>query len=459
MQEDNKRNDKQFDWLNDSDEDHTFSRNIDTNESLERFKKAVDARDKSRDTQSYNFESENSSEFKSVHHGHEDDINPKLKAYIDDSIKKTKKKGTFVKGLALVIAGSLIGTMVGMNLPKKESKQILNQKSTQAINISAAEEYNIESAVAKKATPSVVGIQVNVQKRVAGFWNDQIVQGEAIGSGVIVSKDGYILTNAHVVADANKEDGANVLFSDNSKATAKILYVDKTLDLAVIKVDKKDLTPIEMGDSEDVKVGDKAIAIGNPVGLNLQSTLTSGYISGINRSIQMRDSSVLDGLFQTDAAINSGNSGGALLNKNGELIGINTAKVQSTDGIGFAIPINVAKPIVDSFKKDGSFESVQLGIRGVNLDVYQQYAGDSEIFDGKKGVVIIDVPSTGNAYKSGLKAKDLIISINDKPIESMNKLKQVLLTISKGESADVKVYRNGQEKTIKVQFEGQSANI
>lgn len=459
MTEDNNRNDKHFDWLNDSDNDNSFRQESDTNDSLERFKDAVNAREKMKDTQSYNFENASENSHNSQP-SNEDGINPNLKAYIDDNINKSKRKGVFAKGLALVIAGSLIGTMVGMNLPNnKGNNQVSNQASPQAVNISASEEYNIESAVAKKATPSVVGIQVNLQRKGGGFWNDQIIQGEAIGSGVIVSKDGYILTNAHVVADANKDEGANVLFYDNSKAKAKILFVDETLDLAIIKVDKTGLTPIEMGDSEGVKVGDKAIAIGNPVGLNLQSTLTSGYVSGVNRSIQMQDSSVLDGLFQTDAAINSGNSGGALLNKKGQLIGINTAKVQSTDGIGFAIPINIAKPIVDSFIKDGTFESVQLGIRGVNLDVYQQYSGDAEKFGDKKGVVIIDVPSNGNAYKAGLKSKDLIVSINGKPIESMNKLKQVLLTISKGQTADVKVIRNGQEKTIKVQFQDQSPNI
>lgn len=434
---DDDRNDMHFDWLDDDDENDSFQSDPqDTRESLERFKEAVNARESMKD-----------------------DIDPKLKRYIDDSVRKSRKKGAFARGLALVVAGSLIGTMIGFRLPRKPSQDLSGQGPSQAVNISASEEYNIESAVAKKAIPSVVGIQVNLQRRIQGFWNDQIVQGEAIGSGVIVSEDGYILTNAHVVAEANKEEGANVLFYDNSKANARILFVDQTLDLAVIKVDKKGLTPIELGDSENVKVGDKAIAIGNPVGLNLQSTLTSGYISGINRSIQMQDSSVLDGLFQTDAAINSGNSGGALLNKNGQLIGINTAKVQSTDGIGFAIPINIAKPIIESFINDGTFEAVQLGIRGVNLDVYQQYAGDGDRFNEQKGVVIIDVSPNGNAYRAGLKSKDLIISINDEHIESMNKLKQVLLTISKGQTADVKVLRNGSEKTIKVTFDGQSPNI
>ncbi|MDO5026567.1 MAG: trypsin-like peptidase domain-containing protein [Tissierellia bacterium] len=464
---DNNKNDRHFDWLDDDkdgDDYRTYKQGVDhTEDSLERFRQAVDARDRMREGRDFDFEKKDEKKESQQEFSNEDSpeqIDPKLKKYIDMSIKKSSKKPAFMKGLALVIAGSLIGTMVGARLPRSNNGQdISNNVGPQSVSISASEEYNIESAVAKKATPSVVGIQVNLQRRVQGFWNDQIIQGEAIGSGVIVSQDGYILTNAHVVADADKEDGANVLFYDNSKANARILFVDQTLDLAVIKVDRTDLTPIEMGDSELVQVGDKAIAIGNPVGLNLQSTLTSGYISGINRSIQMQDSSVLDGLFQTDAAINSGNSGGALLNKNGQLIGINTAKVQSTDGIGFAIPINVAKPIIDSFIEEGSFEAVQLGIRGVNLDVYQQYAGDGDRFLDKKGVVIIDVAMNGNAQKAGLKSKDLIMEIKGEPIESMNKLKQVLLTISKGESADVKVLRNGNEQTISVIFDGQAPNI
>lgn len=450
MSDEQKRRDNHFEWLG-SEYKYSPQINQESQSSSEPERNSEPVYTNSRtmqDTQEHNFGPQFSS-----------GLTDEVKAYVDESVKKSKPKYGFLKGLALVVIGSLIGSLIGPELPWNSDVQTKIEEPAQkeAINISAKEEYNIESAVAKKATPSVVGIQVNVE-RMGGFWNDQIIEGQSIGSGVIVSEDGYILTNAHVVADARKDKGVNVLFSDNSKADAKVLFEDSNLDLAVIKVNKTGLTPIELGDSEKVAVGDKAIAIGNPVGLNLQSTLTSGYISGVNRSIQMQDGFVLDGLFQTDAAINAGNSGGALLNKNAQLVGINTAKVQSTDGIGFAIPINVAKPIINSFIETGRFESVQLGIRGVNLDVYKQYTGfEDENFD-KKGVVIVDIDPNGNAAGTDLKENDIIISINGETIESMNKLKQILLTISKGDKATVRVYRDKVEKDITIEFKGQSPN-
>lgn len=452
---DNFNKDNHFDWLNDNnDNKENFSNINPTSLNQESKDSFEETRAHDFNFQANNFKEENT--FKEENK-EERTIDDGLKAYIEKELKKTKRFA-FAKGLALVLVGSLLGSLITANFPKNSEKVLKNPSNPEAVNISAKEEYNIESAVAKKATPSVVGVQVNVQRRV-GFFDDQVIQGQAIGSGVIVSQDGYILTNAHVVSDAKDDQQVDVLFSDNSTAKAKILFRDETLDLAIIKVEKTGLQAIELGDSDHVQVGDKAIAIGNPVGLNLQSTLTSGYISGVNRSIQMQDSSVLDGLFQTDAAINSGNSGGALLNKDGKLIGINTAKVQSTDGIGFAIPVNTAKPIIKSFLEKGRFESVQLGIRGVNIDVYQQYLGSEEDLSGVKGVVVVDIARGGNASKSDLRENDIILSINDKPIESMNKLKQVLLTISEGDTAKVKIRRQGQEKEIEIKFDGQTPNV
>lgn len=389
------------------------------------------------------------------------ELSDDIKDYIDKEVqKRSKKKFGFLKALALVLVGSVLGAFIAVNIPwaKPKDTQTVSRPQNQTVNISSKEEYNVESAVAKKSIPSIVGIQVNVVRR-GGFFGEQQIQGQAIGSGVIVSADGYILTNAHVVNDANPDEGVNILFHNNETAVAKVLWKDTDLDLAIVKADKTGLTPIELGDSSEVQVGDKAIAIGNPVGLNLQSTLTSGYISGANRSIKMENGAIMDGLFQTDAAINSGNSGGALVNKEGKLIGINTAKVQSTDGIGFAIPVNVAKPVVKSFIENGMFESVQLGIRGVNLDIFKQYYQVDEKLDTEKGVVISEIPKGGNASRSDLKVKDIIVGINGESIDSMNQLKQHLLSIEKGEKATLNVIRNGKRIDVEVTFEGRESNI
>ncbi|NLW52033.1 MAG: trypsin-like serine protease [Tissierellia bacterium] len=376
----------------------------------------------------------------------------KLRGIIQEEVRKSKPKYGFLRALALVLVGSVIGSFIGFGVGKSNDKKqvAISSNNPTSISISANEEVNVENAVAEKSIPSVVGIQVNITRQ-GGFFGEQILQGEAIGSGVIVSEDGYIITNAHVIADAT-EDNINILFHNNDKAQAKLIWKDENIDLAIIKTDSTGLTPMELADSDDVKIGDKAIAIGNPVGLNLQSTLTSGYISGTNRSIQMQNGYVMDGLFQTDASINSGNSGGALVNSKGQLIGINTAKVQSTDGIGFAIPVNVAKSIINSVIDKGSFQSVQLGIQGVNLDIYRQrYELDFKV-DSTDGVLVMEVVDGGNASRTDIKPKDVIVSIDGVKIESMNKLKQVLLKYSANDKATIDIIRDGKVKQVELTF-------
>ena len=250
-------------------------------------------------------------------------------------------------------------------------------------------------------------------------------QTKGLGSGVIVSKEGYILTNNHVV-DPSKTKSVTVILSDGTKRKAKVLWSDKTLDLAVIKIDPKglDLKPVEFGDSSQVSIGDKAIAIGNPLGINLKSTLTSGYISGKDRVITLQDGSTMEGLFQTDAAINPGNSGGGLFNDKGQLIGINTAKAGNSDGIGFAIPSNLAKPILEQIIKNGKFESVSLGIRGIDVSRYNVLGQEKLPIDS--GVYIHEILSGSPAESAGLKPKDIITKVGDTKVTSNSTLKAAL---------------------------------
>lgn len=372
------------------------------------------------------------------------------KRYVDEQIRKNKPKQNFLKAVALVLVGAIVGAFAG---PLANShfgnERISNNASPNAkpLNILTKQEQNIENAVAKKAIPSVVGIRTKVQRE-SGFGGT-ISQGEAIGSGVVVSKDGYILTNAHVVSDSASL--ISVLFSDNSNAEAKVVWKDTTLDLAILKVNKNNLTPIEFGDSDKIQIGDKAIAIGNPVGLNLQSTLTSGYISGLDRSITVQGGNIMNGLIQTDASINSGNSGGALLNSEGKLIGINTAKAGNTDGIGFAIPGNIAKRVLDSVINKGEFSQVTLGIRGINVLNYKQYFANYDIKDDK-GVFISEVLRGTAAEKAGLKSNDILVGIGDEEVTSMNKLKQILLKYKTGDTVKLKVHRDGKNVDLNLTF-------
>lgn len=380
------------------------------------------------------------------------------KEYVDQQIKNSRPKFRLVKATALVLIGALLGSLLGPLANnvffQKDNTSGQSNSGNNPVNITTAEEVNVENAVAQKAIPSVVGIHTSFQtENPMMFGMPQYAEG--IGSGVIVSSDGYILTNAHVVGDNPEE--LTVVFSDNSKIPAKVVYLDETLDLAVIKVEKDNLPAITFANSDEVKIGDKAIAIGNPLGLNLQSTLTSGYISGLDRTITMQDGLSMNGLIQTDASINSGNSGGALLNSQGMLIGINTAKAGSSDGIGFAIPSNIAKNIVEQIIEQGSFSPIILGIRGMDLSIYKQYPNVD--IDRDEGVFIADVVSGSSADKSGIKVGDIILEINGETISSMNNLKQTLIKHRIGDNAKIKLLRDKEEIEVDIKFEGESPNI
>ena len=389
------------------------------------------------------------------------DDNKNFESYVDGIVQKEfekRKKANRFKSfskflLAIILASSI--SMAGTSYYLKNNnsgKSALNQAPTDqnanTTNADTSGNTTVEKSVAQKAMQSVVGITT------VGVSEDMFStqkQTSGLGSGVIVSKEGYILTNNHVV-DPSKTKSVTVIMSDGTKREAKVLWSDKTLDLAVIKIDPKglDLKPVEFGDSSKVSIGDKAIAIGNPLGINLKSTLTSGYISGKDRVITLQDGSTMEGLFQTDAAINPGNSGGGLFNDKGQLIGINTAKAGNSDGIGFAIPSNLAKPILEQIIKNGKFESVSLGIRGIDVSRYNVLGQEKLPIDS--GVYIHEILSGSPAESAGLKPKDIITKVGDTKVTSNSTLKAALLNYKIGDKVKIEVYRDGKTTTIEVTF-------
>lgn len=272
---------------------------------------------------------------------------------------------------------------------------------------------------------------------------------QGVGTGIIVDSNGYILTNSHVVSDGDATS-VNVLFSDGSDINGKVVWYDSQMDLAIVKVDKTGLTAAELGNSDDVAVGDISIAIGNPLGLDLQKSVTQGIISGLDRTISTSQSTNMTGLIQTDASINSGNSGGPLLNEKGQVIGINTAKASQGEGLGFAIPINTAKNIISKVIKDGNYEKVTLGIKGTDLETYEQAVGQD--LTGDSGVYVAEVTSGSAAEKAKMAAGDIIIKLGDTEITSMNDLNKALYGYSSGDKAEITVLRNGKEQKLTVTF-------
>jgi serine protease Do len=270
---------------------------------------------------------------------------------------------------------------------------------------------------ASKVMPAVVGVlRPIVKKTKMGIQNMA-----EVGTGVIVDPGGYILTNNHV-ADASKD--LDISLYDGRNITGKVVWSDPILDISMVKVNATGLAYAKLGNSKQVKIGDNAIAIGNPLGLKFQRSVTSGIISALNRTVQMESNTFMEDLIQTDASINPGNSGGPLINIDGEVIGINTVKVATAEGMGFAIPINMAKPIIESFKKTGTFKTPALGIEGIDIDMaaYFEYKVD-------KGVYVYNVIGGSPAYKAGIKVGDSIVSVNGVDINTLMDLKEALFRI------------------------------
>ena len=266
----------------------------------------------------------------------------------------------------------------------------------------------------------------------------------AAGSGVIISADGYIVTNNHVVDGA---DELTVTLNENSKEySARVIGADKTTDLALIKIDAKNLPAIVIANSDDVKVGEWVLAVGNPLGLN--NTVTAGIVSAKARPM---NTGGITSMIQTDAAINQGNSGGALVNTRGELIGINAMLASPTGsniGYGFAIPTSIVKKAVDDFKKYGTYQRAMIGIQG----------GSVKDYGTMEGVRIDKVVEDGAADDAGLEKEDVIIAVDGQKVKTMGDLQGILAQKSPGEKVTVKYMRNKKEKTTTLTLKNEQGN-
>ena len=259
------------------------------------------------------------------------------------------------------------------------------------------------------------------------------------GSGIILDADGYIVTNAHVVADA---DGVKVVLYNGEEYTAIIVGSDTKSDVAVLKISASNLTPAKLGNSDQLEIGEDVIAIGNPGGLS--NSVSKGIVSGLNRTVETNLGASME-CIQTDAAINPGNSGGALVNEYGYVVGINSSKIAATDyeGIGFAIPINDAKPIIEDLKSYGEVQGrVRLGVEVRMIDSVL-----AKLNNIPTGAMVISVEKTSDAYQQGLIAGDIIIRIDGKDITAYEDLSNQISSHQPGDSVTLEVYRTGQNNT------------
>ncbi|ATG78566.1 MULTISPECIES: Do family serine endopeptidase [unclassified Pseudoalteromonas] len=314
----------------------------------------------------------------------------------------------------------------------------------------------------EKITPGVVSIQVSGSKEVRRradpleyFFGQQQPRSQkrqfsGLGSGVIINADeGYVVTNNHVIQDAEK---MVVTLEDGREFEAIKIGTDKESDIALLQIDADDLTEVKLANSDNLRVGDFAVAIGNPFGLS--HTVTSGIVSALGRSGLNIEG--YEDFIQTDAAINQGNSGGALVNLNGELIGINTAILGASGGnvgIGFAIPSNMMKNLVDQIIEHGEVRRGSLGISGRPLDAGLAKA---QQLDVKQGAYVMQVMDDTAASKAGIKAGDVIVSINGGDISGFHELRSKIATLGEGREIKLGIYRDGKIKTVKVTLDGAS---
>lgn len=294
-------------------------------------------------------------------------------------------------------------------------------------------------------------VGVSLESTRANIFGQQSASAVA-GTGFIITSDGYIMTNYHVIESAQKsENKIQVLFKDKSSFEAKIVGFDEDNDVAVLKIDASDLSPVSIGNSDDIAVGDSVFAIGNPLG-ELDFSMTSGRVSALDRSITIERNGTAINMFQFDAAINSGNSGGPVYNESGEVIGIATAKVGSSgvEGLGFAIPINDAADIANELITKGYVSGK--AYMGVNIDnrytsVYAQY------YSMPEGAYVYNVESGGCAEKSGLAAGDIITKVGSEAIGGYSDLNAAIKSFKAGESTEIVVYRGGEYVKLSITFD------
>ena len=369
--------------------------------------------------------------------------------------RNRKKSGKSVVFLAICFSliGSILGSAITYNfLIRSNMNSSVTETeggSTTPVKINASDSENVGSAVFKKVVPSVVGITTKGYQRT--IFGTQAITGT--GSGVIISKDGYILTNSHVIRiGENIAKDVEVFLNDGQKVKGKVVWSDKAVDIAIVKIEgANNLVPAELGDSDALEVGQTAIAIGNPIDLAFQRSLSKGVISGLNRFIgQVDGGGYMVGLIQTDASINGGNSGGPLVDQNGKIIGINTVKLQSAEGMGFAIPINSIKPIIESVLKTGEYQPVALGATIMPVQSVQRMVNKS--LGTNYGQFIAKVESGSPAEKAGIKKGDILMEIDGTKVVTNEVLRALLYKYNPGDVAKATILRNGKEVKIEITF-------
>lgn len=366
------------------------------------------------------------------------------------------------KILTKILVGSIIFILIGIlclyvyityqNIEIDDSNYTATktQSTANAQTVESIQENSQTIAdVIEETNKKVVGIS-KLQNLGNTIFSKSQENELGLGTGFIVSENGYIISNAHVAGE--KFSRCYVTLENGINYDGKVVWSDSNLDLAVVKIEAKNLPCVVLGDSSKIRVGETVYAIGNPIGYEFRRTVTSGIISAKNRTIKIDEkdkSSYMTDLIQTDATINPGNSGGPLIYPNGDVIGINTVKISSAEGIGFAIPINIIKQIIQSYKDTGDFQEATIGIYAYDKEVIP-YLNNAKVATFEKGIYVAQITPNGPADNTELKENDIITSIDNVEINTMNSLREYIFTKKPGDEVTLKVTKGKVNKEVKI---------
>ena len=373
-------------------------------------------------------------------------------------ILRKNTKNNLKKTIGIMLVLTVIIALMYYVYKMYKNIEIMPGYATERTNLSTKYEQTVEKVEEKSIT--IADMIEEVSQSVCGISKLSSAGGSilstasetelGLGTGIIVSSDGYILSNKHVTGD--KFSTCYVKIEDRNTYTGIVVWADEDLDLSITKISAKNLKPAKVGDTKDIRVGESVYAIGNPVGYEFRRTVTSGIISAINRTVKIEENEkmvYMSDLIQTDATINPGNSGGPLIYPNGEVIGVNSVKITSAEGIGFAIPIDVVEPVINSFVETGNFEEATLGLYVYDEQVAKYLKLNSEF---SKGIYIAKINTDGPVFGKGLKEGDIITKIDNIELNTINNLKKYIYSKKPGDEIDLSVSNGKVTKTIKIEL-------
>lgn len=370
--------------------------------------------------------------------------------------RKNFKKKIFITTIISIILWIIIiyilNTYPNIEIyePTYEASKTKSTVDEQTVENVEEKSKNVADVI-EETVKCVVGIS-KLKNAGTSIFSSSTENQLGLGTGIILTDNGYILSNEHVTG--NKYSKCYITLENGNNHEGTVMWSDSNLDLSIVKIEANNLSYVTLADSDNIRIGEQVYAIGNPIGYEFRRTVTAGIISAKNRTIKIEEDeklSYMTDLIQTDATINPGNSGGPLIYPNGEVIGINTVKISSAEGIGFAIPINIVKPIIESYKTTGNFEEAKIGVYAYDKEVIP-YLENNISQNFQEGIYVAQITKNGPADIAGIKEGDIITQIDGEKLNTMNDLREYIYTKKINDEVVLKINRGKIKKEIKVKL-------